>query len=76
MCGLNLKIKKGETLVVLGRSGCGKSVMLKILLGLMPADEGQIYVDGEEISQLQGKRPSSHRQKMGMLFRALLYSTR
>ena len=68
LCGLNLKIKKGETLVVLGRSGCGKSVMLKILLGLMPADEGQIYVDGEEISQLQEKDLLPIRQKMGMLF--------
>ena len=66
--GLNLSIRQGETLVVLGRSGCGKSVMLKILLGLLPADLGQVYVDNTEITELAESSLFSIRQKIGMLF--------
>ncbi len=66
--GLNLSIYRGETLVILGRSGCGKSVMLKILLGLLPADSGQVYVDGDEITELQENALFPIRQKIGMLF--------
>lgn len=68
LSGLNLEIKRGETLVVLGRSGCGKSVTLKILLGLLYPDQGQVYVDGEEITLLPEKRMVDVRKKIGMLF--------
>ncbi len=43
---LDLTIFKGETLVIIGRSGCGKSVLLKHIMGLMKADEGEVVVDG------------------------------
>ncbi|NIA29832.1 MAG: ATP-binding cassette domain-containing protein [Actinobacteria bacterium] len=66
--GLCLSIYEGETLVILGRSGCGKSVTLKILLGLIYPDDGQVFVDGEEITQIPEKRMLSIRQKFGMLF--------
>ncbi len=66
--GLNLSIKQGETLVVLGRSGCGKSVTLKILLGLLRVDSGHVFLDGEEISQLPEKELVDIRKKIGMLF--------
>ena len=66
--GLNLKIKRGETLVILGRSGCGKSVTLKILLGLLYPDAGQVYFDGEEITGMPEKKLVAIRKKIGMLF--------
>jgi len=66
--GLNLSIFSGETLVVLGRSGCGKSVMLKTLLGLLPVDRGEIRVDGRNIEHLSEKALIPVRKKMGMLF--------
>lgn len=68
LCGLNLDIKSGETLVVLGRSGCGKSVTLKILLGLLYPDSGQAFVDGEEVTNLPEKKMVQVRKKIGMLF--------
>ncbi|MBN1541663.1 ATP-binding cassette domain-containing protein, partial [candidate division KSB1 bacterium] len=66
--GLNLAIHEGETLVIMGRSGCGKSVTLKILLGLILPDSGKVYVDGEEITCLSEKDLFPIRQKIGMLF--------
>ena len=48
--GLDLHIPRGETLVIMGRSGCGKSLLLKLVTGLMQPDAGEILVDGEEIS--------------------------
>jgi len=65
---LNLSIREGETLVILGRSGCGKSVALKILLGLMRADAGTVTVDGQDISHLSEKSLFEVRKKFGMLF--------
>ncbi|HWU43591.1 MAG TPA: ATP-binding cassette domain-containing protein, partial [Bdellovibrio sp.] len=49
--GLNLKIPEGEILFILGTSGTGKSVLLKNILGLMTPDEGEIWIDGEEVSK-------------------------
>jgi len=66
--GLNLNIYNGETLVILGRSGCGKSVTLKILLGLLHADEGKVIVDGIDITNLSEKSLLPIRKKIGMLF--------
>jgi phospholipid/cholesterol/gamma-HCH transport system ATP-binding protein len=66
--GLNLDIMRGETMVVLGRSGCGKSVMLKILLGIIPPDSGQVIVDGVDISDLAENMLIPIRKKIGMLF--------
>ena len=66
--GLNLHVKKGETLVVLGRSGCGKSVLLKILLGLIPPDSGEVWVDKEDITHYEELQLIPVRKKIGMLF--------
>ena len=51
--GLDLEIPRGETLVIMGRSGCGKSVLLKIIAGLLAIDEGEVWVDGTEITKLK-----------------------
>ncbi|MCE2414957.1 ABC transporter ATP-binding protein [Candidatus Poribacteria bacterium] len=68
--GLSLEIPRGETLVIMGQSGCGKSVLLKIITGLMAADSGEIWFDGTEISNLKGKKINILRRKIGMLFQS------
>lgn len=65
---LNLDINKGETTVVIGRSGVGKSVLLKHIIGIMKPDSGQILVDGMNVTRLRGKELDSFRLKFGMLF--------
>jgi phospholipid/cholesterol/gamma-HCH transport system ATP-binding protein len=66
--GLNLEINQGETLVIIGRSGCGKSVLLKHIIGILSPDQGQVIVDNQDISSLKGKDLVSLRMKFGMLF--------
>jgi phospholipid/cholesterol/gamma-HCH transport system ATP-binding protein len=66
--GINLEIEKGETVVVIGRSGCGKSVLLKHIIGLMKPDSGSILVDGMDVVGLQGDALYAYRRKFGMLF--------
>ena len=68
--GLSLEIPSGETLVIMGQSGCGKSVLLKIITGLMSADSGEIWFDGTEISSLNRKKMNILRRRIGMLFQS------
>lgn len=68
--GLDLHIPRGETLVIMGRSGCGKSLLLKLVTGLMQPDAGEILVDGEEISGLKFKELNHMRRKFGLLFQS------
>jgi len=65
---LNLTIEKSETLVIIGRSGCGKSVLLKHIIGLIHPESGQILVDGDDITRIQGREMERIRFKFGMLF--------
>lgn len=64
----NLTIKDGETIVIIGRSGCGKSVLLKHIIGIMKPDSGQVVIDGQDITRLNGKELNELRLKFGMLF--------
>ena len=66
--GVDLDIPAGRTLVVLGRSGTGKSVLLKHIIGLMQPDAGSIEVDGEDITRLGEHDLNRVRQRFGMLF--------
>ncbi|HVP58526.1 MAG TPA: ABC transporter ATP-binding protein [bacterium] len=66
--GVNLEISKGETVVVIGRSGCGKSVLLKHIIGLMKPDSGSILVDGLDVVGLEGDALYAFRRRFGMLF--------
>jgi len=66
--GIDLEVRKGETLVVLGPSGTGKSVLLKHIIGLMSPDSGSIMVGGEEIVGMDEPRLDRVRHKFGMLF--------
>jgi len=65
---LNLSVMPGESLVVIGGSGTGKSVMLKCILGLLKPDEGQVLVDGEDVTRLRGRARTAYRSRFGMLF--------
>jgi phospholipid/cholesterol/gamma-HCH transport system ATP-binding protein len=68
--GIDLEVDRGETLVVLGPSGTGKSVLLKHIIGLMPPDAGSIQVDGREIVGLGEGELSDVRRHFGMLFQS------
>lgn len=65
---LNLEVRRGEALTIIGGSGQGKSVMLKMLIGLLRADEGSIHFDGNEISSLHEDHFPAIRKRIGMLF--------
>ena len=66
--GIDIQVPKGESLVVIGGSGTGKSVMLKSVLGLIAPDEGSILVDGQETVGLDNKERDKLMRKFGMLF--------
>ncbi|CBE69270.1 MAG: ABC transporter ATP-binding protein [Candidatus Methylomirabilis oxygeniifera] len=66
--GVNLTIPKGQVTAIIGRSGGGKSVLLKHLIGLMRPDSGQVLVDGTDLARLRGKALDLVREKFGVLF--------
>jgi phospholipid/cholesterol/gamma-HCH transport system ATP-binding protein len=66
--GLSLPVIRGETLVLLGRSGGGKSVFLRHLIGLMKPISGQILVEGEDITKFPERKLEAVRRKIGMVF--------
>src|SRR5437667_10956129 len=66
--GVELDVAVGETLVIIGRSGGGKSVLLKHLVGLMQPDAGEIWIEGQNITGLNERQLSAIRQKIGILF--------
>jgi len=66
--GIDLEVRKGETLVIIGRSGCGKSVLLKHIIGLLWPDEGDVAVEGHLLSRLKNSELYRMRLRFGMLF--------
>lgn len=66
--GVNLYAERGETMVIIGGSGCGKSVLIKHIIGLLTPDEGSVIVDGVDILRLSEKDLNELRKKFGMLF--------
>lgn len=66
--GVNLTIPKGQVTAIIGRSGGGKSVLLKHLIGLIRPDSGQVLVDGTDLARLRGKALDLVREKFGVLF--------
>ncbi|HWN96066.1 MAG TPA: ABC transporter ATP-binding protein [Methylomirabilota bacterium] len=68
--GVNLRISEGESVVILGRSGGGKSILLKHLVGLIQPDEGEVIIDGENIVGMNERRLLDVRHKFGMLFQS------
>jgi len=73
---INLKLGRGENLVILGKSGTGKSVLIKCLAGLIEPDDGELYVLDEDVRALKGSKLNELRKKMGFLFQsAALYDS-
>jgi phospholipid/cholesterol/gamma-HCH transport system ATP-binding protein len=68
--GLELAIQRGEVLTICGGSGVGKSVMLKMLIGLLAADSGHIYFDGRDLTRLDEAALSDVRRRIAMLFQS------
>ncbi len=66
--GLDLDVERGETMVVIGGSGTGKSVLLKHIIGLLRPDAGDVVVDGVPVSRLKGWELKEFRKEFGMLF--------
>ncbi len=66
--GINFTVRRGETKVVLGGSGGGKSTIIKLILGLLKPDGGQIFIDGEEITEFDEPEMMRIRKKIGMVF--------
>jgi phospholipid/cholesterol/gamma-HCH transport system ATP-binding protein len=74
--GISLSVSRGETLAVLGRSGTGKSVLLRIVIGLQKPDSGAVRIHGQDIEGLDLDRLSTIRKKIGFLFQhAALYDS-
>jgi phospholipid/cholesterol/gamma-HCH transport system ATP-binding protein len=65
---LSFKVMKGETKIILGGSGCGKSTTIKLVLGLLKPDSGQILVDGEDVTEYAETNMMKVRKKIGMIF--------
>ncbi|OGS18687.1 MAG: ABC transporter ATP-binding protein [Elusimicrobia bacterium RIFOXYA2_FULL_50_26] len=66
--GVRLEITDGETLTIIGGSGCGKSVLLKNMLGLMKPEKGEVYIDGQEITRLENAQLLEVQKNFGYLF--------
>ena len=68
LSGVDLHVRQGEQRVILGRSGQGKSVMLKLIVGLLEVDTGSITVDGEEVCGMSRRELYRMRRRFGMVF--------
>src|SRR5687767_8536508 len=68
--GVSFRIEPGESVVIIGRSGCGKSVLLKHLIGLIRPDSGEIIIDDDHLNALDERRLLEVRRKFGMLFQS------
>jgi phospholipid/cholesterol/gamma-HCH transport system ATP-binding protein len=66
--GVDLRVEKGESVVIIGRSGGGKSILLKLLIGLLRPDEGDVIIAGESIARMNERQMLEVRRKFGMLF--------
>ena len=66
--GVDVAVEAGKSLVIIGGSGQGKSVTVKIAIGLMAPDAGRVLVDGEDVTDLKGRARAAHAAKFGMLF--------
>lgn len=73
---VNLVVEKGSTAVILGKSGVGKSVLLKTIIGLIPPDTGSVRIDGQEVVGMNRRTLDALRRQMGYLFQgAALYDS-
>ena len=66
--GVNLNIREGESFAIIGKSGCGKSVMLKHIVGLLNPDKGEVKIEGQSLNNIDKKQLYQIRKKFGFLF--------
>jgi len=66
--GIDLTLSRGQSLVIIGGSGSGKSVTIKCVLGILTPDDGRIFVDGQDATRLRGRAREAMLRKFGMLF--------
>lgn len=66
--GISFKVRRGETKIILGRSGSGKSTLIRMILGLLKPDQGEILIDGEDITYFTEAQMMRVREKIGMVF--------
>ena len=66
--GVNLRVGPAERVVVIGRSGCGKSVMLRVIMGLLQPEAGEVFFEGKKLTGLSEEEWNPYRRKIGMLF--------
>ena len=69
--GVDLRIETGETIAIIGQSGCGKSVLLKHVIGLLTPDQGEVFVDGKNVHALGEKELYDLRGRFGFLFQGM-----
>jgi phospholipid/cholesterol/gamma-HCH transport system ATP-binding protein len=70
LCDINLRVPRGQTLAIIGESGCGKTVLLKSLIGLVRPTKGQVLFDGRDLAKLEGTELVSQRIRFGFLFQS------
>ena len=68
LAGINLSIPRGQTIVIIGESGCGKTVLLKLLIGLLRPTEGNVILDGKNLAGLDEHTLTEQRLRFGFLF--------
>ena len=68
--GVSFSVNKGETFLIIGRSGAGKTVLLKNILGLLTPDSGKILIDGVDITKLEKKKLEEIRLQFGLIFQS------
>jgi len=68
--GMNLAVQKGEVLYIIGTSGVGKSVTIKLLIGLLRIDAGEIWFDGERVDEIPERKLAPLRRRIGMVFQS------
>jgi phospholipid/cholesterol/gamma-HCH transport system ATP-binding protein len=68
--GVDISIERGESIVVIGQSGCGKSVLIKHVIKLLEPDEGSVFFDGQNLAELDAGQITAVRRRIGMLFQS------